>query len=461
MKKLQRRTIAILLCLAMAAMMFGCSAPAEDTPSDSDSNVQTGDGEVQELTFWFWGCSAEQQEAFQRTLVDPFNEKYPQYHMTVEHRNTVNKDVAVAMAANEGPDIIYESSPALALEYIAAGKYLNLDEYAEQFGWKDRIIGCMYDSGCVDGSLYDLAMGMNVIGIVYNKDVLEEHGWSVPTTMDELIAIMDEALELGMYASATGNKGWQATNEDYTSLFLTAFAGPEATYEALVGETPWTDERIVHAIETSAEWYQKGYLCSDYLSVDWSDAAMLLAEGRTPFFFGPYKFIQNLPLYAVGDMEDSFGFAPFPSEDPNEPSYYTIGATGTLAINANSKNPDGAALFLDMMLSNEFVHDIVTDWPGYWAVPITTLNEVDTSDLSGLPKSFLEAVQEAVASLDAGNFGYYNSSYMPAQTFNLLYTGIEAVWMGEQTAESLLQEMDEVFQEEMASGSMPIVPQQG
>ena len=235
-----------------------------------------------------------------------------------------------------------------------------------------------------------------------------------------------------MYGSVTGNKGWQPTNEDYTSLFLNSFGGADNVYKALTDEIPWTDESLVGAIETSAEWYQKGYLGTDYFSLDWSDSAMLLAEGKAPFYFGPLKFIQNLMPYAVDENADNFGFTVFPAAG-DVPATYTVGATGLLAINEKTEHKDVCAEFLDMMMTNDFVTEMAKDWPGYWAVPLTTLGEIDMSQFEGLSKMFMEGVAEACAAIDAGNFGYYNSSYMPAEAFDLMCV-VDSVWLGEKDA---------------------------
>ena len=309
-----------LICTLMAGTLLVGTVTGCGSSSEGDSSAKGTELEL-------FSSKAENKDILQK-LVDKFNEEHPGFNLTVESRSSVNKDMAVALSADEGPDIIYESSPSLALTYIQAGKYANLDEYAEKYGWEDKILGCMYDSGLYDGSLYSLPMGMNVIGMVYNKEVLEENNWEVPTTVDELTKIMDEAMEKGMYASVTGSKGWQQTNEDYTSLFLNSFGGTDKVYEALTDATPWTDEALTGAIQTSADWYQKGYLGTDYLSLDWADSAALLAEGRAPFFFGPMKFIQNLMDYAD---EDLFGFTAFPAADADTPAVYTVGATGLLA----------------------------------------------------------------------------------------------------------------------------------
>lgn len=451
-----KKKLSILLIFALCLSLL-CACGGSDTQNDeADVDDTTADGETVELSMWFWGATSEQQQAMADNLVDKFNDAHPGYHMTVEYRSSVNKDVAVALAADEGPDIVYESSSSLALTYIQAGKYANLDEYAEKYGWQDKLLSCMYDSGVYEGSLYTVPMGMNSIGMIYNKQVLEENGWEVPTTVDELTAIMDEAIAKGMYGSVTGNKGWQATNEDYTSLFLSSFAGADKVYSALTDEIPWTDEALVSAIETSAEWYQKGYLCCDYLSMGWGDAANQLAAGNSPFYFGPMRFLQNLMAYAVDDMADAFGFTVFPATDDVEATY-TIGSSGLLAINANCEYKDVCAEFLDMLMSNDFVEAMAKDWPGYWAVPLTTLGEIDMSQFEGLSKTFMDGVMATCDAVEAGNFGYYNSTYMPAESFDKMCV-VDSVWLGEMDAETFMAEIDEIFQKEYDAGACPICP---
>lgn len=446
-----------VLCILMALVICtGVLASCGEKDTNENPNAESKNVE---LSMWFWGATSEQQAALANNLVDKFNETHPGYHMTVEYRSSVNKDMAVALSADEGPDIIYESSPSLALTYIQAGKYANLDEYAKKYNWQDKLLGCMYDSGIYDGSLYSLPMGMNIIGMVYNKQVLEENNWKVPTTVDELTAIMDEAIAKGMYGSVTGNKGWQPTNEDYTSLFLNSFGGADVVYNALTDQASWTDPTLVNAIKTSAEWYEKGYLGSDYFSLDWADSASLLAEGRAPFYFGPLKFIQNLIGYAVDDKADNFGFTAFPAVGEN-PATYTVGATGLLAINENTEHKDVCAEFLDMLMTEDFVEAMAKDWPGYWAVPLKNLSEIDVEKFDGLSKTFMSGVAEACAAIASGDFGYYNSSYMPPEAFDLMCV-VDSVWLGEKDAESFMKEIDDSFQKSYDAGACPICPAPG
>lgn len=467
MKRKIKALMAASMCLSLLAGCGNSGGNANDSDAGSETGSEAGTaaqitradtGKIP-ISMWFWGSDEGQQKALQRVLIDKFNETHPEYELTVEYRSTVNKDMSVALAADQGPDIVYESSPSLAASYIQAGKYEDLTPYAEKYGWQERLIKPMYDSSTMNGKLYSIPMGLNVIGMVYNEKVLHDNGWEVPTAEEELVKIMDEAMAKGMYASVTGNAGWRETNEDYSSLFLNSFAKPEDVYKCLTNEEDWNSEPMIHALEKSAEYYQKGYLCSDYTSFGWAEAASLLATDGSPFFFGPMKFIQNLIGYAEGDLKDSFKFTAFPATQANNVPTYTIGATGLLAINANSEHKDVCAEFLDMLLSVDFVTEISQDWPGYWGVPLKDLSGIDADSYDGLTKTFLQGISEACAAIDSGHFGYYCSSYMPPETFRE-FVAIDTVWFNETTTGELLGKADRVFDKEFEKGVLPPVPAQ-
>ena len=423
------------------------------------SSLAAAQGDREKLTMWFWGTPPEYRDVMEAQLGERFASIQDDYELVVEYRASVNKDVHVALNANEGPDIVYESSPSLAIPYIEAGKYENLDRYAEQYGWEDRMIPAMYESSKVKGSLYTIPVGLNAIGMFYNKKVLDDNGWAVPETLDELTAVMDAALEKGLYASVTGNKGWKPTNEDYASLFLTHFAGPDAIYAALMGETPFNTPEMQLAVSTSAEWFKKGYL-SDYVNLDWGESAMLLGAGKAPFFFGPTKFFQFAAPFFTGENADNLRFKAFPEGSPGIGEVYAVGATAVLGINANSSSEkqDAAAEVLNIILTPEFAAGMAEHWPGYWGVPLKDLN-IDPDTLSGPSKYFIEATMNAAQAVTEGRFGFYCSSYFPPESFDILCVNIDTVWFDQDTPEGILEKTDRAFAEEM--DLVPPVPQPG
>lgn len=456
--KLMATVLSFIIIFSVVTACSGNNGGSSGNNNAESAGSKGADGRTP-LTMWFWGAAPEQRDVLQKVLIDKFNNMQDKYELNIEYRASVNKDIGVALAASEGPDIVYESSPSLIMKYVEAGKVDSLETYAEKYGWKDKLIGALYESSTVEGKLYSIPMGLNVIGMVYNKKVLEQNGWSVPTTIDALVDVMEQAKAKGLYASVTGNKGWQPTNEDYTSLFLTHFAKAETVRKALTNEIDWNNPEIAFAVEKSKEWFQNGYLGGkDYTNLDWGSSAQLLAEGRSPFFFGPTKFLQNAPSFFTGDAKNDLGFAPFPAGIEGIGERYAFGATGVLGINANSKHKDAAAEVINMIINKDFVAEMARDWPGYWGVPLKDL-DIDTSKLDGVSKTFFEAMQLAVDAIGKGNFGFYASSYMPSNTFDILGVNIDTVWYDQESTEQILKKADEAFDKEYNKDELPPVPQ--
>lgn len=463
MKKLKK----LLAPLLVVLMLCGCAAndvPAADTdeaanPGAAEETV-TENGEDIELTMWFWGATPEQQEVMQTALIDRFEAENPGYKLVVEYRSSVNNDVRVAISADQGPDILYESSPGLAGTYIEAGKYADLSEYAEQYGWKDRLLSAAYDSCTFNDKLYLVPMGINLVGMYYDAKNLADNGWEVPETIEDVEAIMDDAMSKGMYASLNGNATWRANNEDYVTMFLNNWAGPEEVYKALTGEQDWASPRLIEAVEKCGEWYQKGYLCKDYLALGRNEALQMMADGQSPFHFGASKSYQFAAPFYTDDRAGDLKFMALPAGNSGVESNYAMGCTGVLGINEASEHKDICAKFLDMLMTTETVAELSKDWTGYWYVPLKNLGEIDASSWGEYAKSAMESIQAAVEQINSGNFGYFSSSVMPPATLEE-FINIETVWYGETDAESFMKHVDEIFDDEEAKGLVPPIPALG
>lgn len=468
---MKKKLVAVLLTVSMVATMAaGCqistsSDDSEDTDAAATEDVTVlSDEELEgreEITMWFWGAEPYAQEAMKEILVDKYNASQDEYQLVVEFRPSVDSDMTTALAANQGPDIVYGSGPAFVMPLVEAGKLENLDEYSKQYGWEDKILQPYYESGTVNGNLYSLVNGVSTMGVFYNKKVLEDNGWEVPTTIEEMEAIMDEALEKGMYASVTGNKGWQPVNENYGSLFLTHIAGPETMYKVLTGEESWVNDDVKAAIEKSKEWWDKGYLAGeDYVNLNFSESLQLLSEEKAPFFVGPSIAFQWAASYFVDDKEENIAFIPFPATEQVPETTYTLGAACTLSINANAEqsHKDEAAKIIDMMMNAEFMQEMTAAWPGYWGTPLKDLSSVDTSGMSYLSSQFVEVVKSVSDAVNNGNFGYYDNVFFPSATQTRI-VNIDEVWYETSTVDEYVQSLEDAFQEEFDKGLVPPIPQ--
>lgn len=446
----------LILTLVISAGLFaGCGKKS----SEDKSTEKSADGK-EVITMWFWGAEPYAQDAMNQLVAEKYNDSQDKYELKIEYRNSVDPDMTTALAAGKGPDIVYGSGPAFVMPLVEAGKLEPMDRYAEEYGWEDNILEPIYETGKVDGSLYSLANSINTVGVFYNKAVLDANGWDVPETIEEMEQIMDEAMEKGLYASVTGNKGWKPVNENYASLFLTHYAGAENVYKCLMGEEKWNSEPIVSAIEKSAEWYEKGYLAGkDYGNLLFGESLQLLADEKAPFFIGPTLAYQWAVSYFTDEKEENLGFTAFPSTEKCPGETYTLSVCCTLSINANAAedHKDEAAKIIDMMMQPEFMQEMTTVWPGYWGTPLKDMSAIDDSQMGALSKAYVDTVKKVSNAVETGNFGYYTNVFFPSAT-QQVFIDVENVWFRTESAEALMDRADVEFERELEKGLVPAIP---
>lgn len=459
-----KRLLTLLLSLLMVLTLFGCSKQPANSGSagggggsaDAGNTGDAADAPGQEfpdreqLTFWFWGAATNHQEHMKKVLCDWYNNSQDKYELSLEFRATVDADIPVALAAGQGPDIVYVSGPSYTATFAQEGLVLDLTPYSEQYGWNDRLLDIAYQACTLDGKLYCLPGGLLVGGLFYNKDVFADEGWSVPATMDELITTLDAAKEKGYYPLAAGNKGWKPCNDNFSSMIIGSYLPGSYIYNALTGQGSFSDPAIVDAVQKSADWYQAGYLAgNDYVNLESSEVMQSLCNKKAAMVAAVSQYFQWIdPEYA-----DSIGFTAMPNTYSDH-DVYMVALPCEFAINANSKAPDECAKILDYMMSSEFVMAMNEVWPAYWNIPVKDLADADASTLTGLSKTCLEVVQKAIPDVDAGYFTYHPTTFYPSAT-DTVFQDIDTVWQGVMTAEQFCDTVAAELENDIAKNLVP------
>ena len=355
-------------------------------------------------------------------------------------RQTVN----TAIASGTGPDIIlYDAGPSYAGVLADAGLLLPLDDYAAQYGWTERVAAPAIEATTIDGTLYGMPLTTDLVGMYYNKTLLDQEGMTVPETLEDLVAFCGEATEKGYVPIAFGNNpGWEAFHQ--FSMTSNQMIGPEAMRALLMeNQGSWATPEITTAIEAFFVTLRDAGCFPD-------DANAITYDDGNSLFFSGEALLHTTGSWLVGDivanMPDSeVGFVPFPEIEGGQGPVWISGVGSAWFITQNSAHPDEAAAFLDFAYSPESLDRWVEENRFFVPVEIDMANiEVDP-----LTASVLEARQSAA---DEGvQFGYNVDVVAPPEFNDMMQNGFQAILAGDKTPEQQAADLQAAWEEGMGA----------
>ncbi|MEA2511683.1 MAG: raffinose/stachyose/melibiose transport system substrate-binding protein [Thermomicrobiales bacterium] len=375
-----------------------------------------------------------------------FTEQNPNITITLESVQTdqMRQTVNTALASGTGPDIIfYDAGPGYAGVLANAGLLAPLEEFATQYGWKDKIAGPSLEATSLNGQLYGLPLQVDLIGMYYNTQLLEQEGLQVPETVEQLKTFCTQAKEKGYTPMAfSDNPGWQAFHQ--FSMTSNAMIGPEAMRSLLTqNQGSWNTPEIVTAIKTFfVDLKEAGCYSEDANALTYDDANALFYSGQS--------LLNPTGSWLVGDLAENMpdaelGFVPFPQIDGAKGRYWVSGVGSAFYISAKSQHQAEAAQLLDYFFSDAVIKRWIED-AGFY-VPV----QVDTASLNVSPlyKSILDVLQTAVGGQT--EFGYNVDVLAPPQFNDAMTNGFQAIISGDKTPEELAAELQAAWEAGMSA----------
>ena len=198
------------------------------------------------------------------------------------------------------------------------------------------------------------ASGNEVCGFLYNKQVLADCGLDYdknpPKNVEQFMKDLETIKGKGYQPIVAGDGGWgEAFFVAYASWWVQA-SGSERVASDSYGATKYADDPgFLKAFETGADLYAKGYVNTDYATIESPIESFL--EG-TSAFIATGNWNTTTAMEGLG--ADNVGFLNPPNIDDAAPIQNTlIGGPGqALVVSKASKNPDLAIKFLSF-LSNK------------------------------------------------------------------------------------------------------------
>ena len=386
--------------------------------------------ETIELRVWdqFTGPESDAVDAIYASFTEqnPNIEIVREVIQTEQMRQTVN----TAISSGTGPDIIfYDAGAGYAGVLAEAGLLMPLDDLADQYGWRDRIASQSLDATSIDGTLYGLPLQVDLIGMYYNQSLMEEEGFAVPQTVEELKTFCQQASEAGYVPLAfTNNPGWQAFHQ--FSMMTTNMVGPDAL-EALLyeNEGSWNSPEIIEGIQTFyVELREAGCFSDSVNALTNDDAAAMFLSGQSLMYpTGSWMIPEFTSESVPADMD--IQMMPFPEPEGGQGSFWVSGVGSAYYISANSQHQEAAGQFLEYLFSPETAQRWVEE--AGMLLPMS----VDTSEMELPPlyKSILEVLDTAASG--EIEFGYNIDVIAPPEFNDTMLNGFQSILSGEKTPE--------------------------
>jgi raffinose/stachyose/melibiose transport system substrate-binding protein len=354
-KALTRRRQRVMTALAAVAatplLLAGCTADSGGAPSDGSIGGT--------LTYWKGMDTVDDETTAtaEKLFVTPFTDRYPavDFQLIPQADEGLQQKMQTALAAGQGPDFVETPGSATAIPYAQAGYLADLDDLADEEGWKDSILPWALDMGVIDDKLVAIPTTYETLVLYYNKTLFDANGWEAPTDRDSLEEIASKAESKGIIPFAAGNADYKGATEWVLSAYLNQVAGAGTIHDALAGDLDFTDPAIVSAVQLmiddfEAGWYGGGV--EKYFSTTDPQRYAGLATGDSAMYISGSWDIEALNEY-FDESGQEWGWVSLPAlADGVTNEVYPLSVGGTMSINSATRNLPAAEAYLAWLFSD-------------------------------------------------------------------------------------------------------------
>lgn len=333
-----RRCLAALLAASLL-LLSGCGS-SSDEASDTDSGA---------LTWETWGGYGAHQK-----FLELAKEKYPDIELEFISYTGGNRTGYswAQMRAGDIPDIFITSQ--ILDKDLAKEHLVDLSGYP----FINDLPTSVLDQISLDGEVYLLPVNYAMYGIFYNKTLMEEHKWEVPSDFAELKALCEEIRQEGLIPGVIGT---QLTGGPFSTVFNLAKTDWFTTFEGV----KWEQDFLAGDAAAKGRWedtmdYVKQYMDIGMFHTDPQDInnpeLLLSYLGNRQAVF--CTAVQTVNITEFPETGDKLGMMPFISKDGGKniymysPSFY-FGLSSRLTEPGNEKKLEDAVKLLSLVYSEE------------------------------------------------------------------------------------------------------------
>lgn len=335
-----KKTTALALAAIIPAMLAlsGCS-------ESTDANVT-----VIELVQY----KPEAVEAFEE-IERRFNETHDDVQLKIESPNEAMTILKTRFIREDYPDIVGIGGDINYSNFLDSDMFMDISDFEgiskvkPVYTEMENALHFLPEDG-----VYTLPYAANCAGVLYNKDMFEEHGWSIPETWSEFVDLCEQISSEGIYPLYFGYKDTWTCLSPWNSLAV-GLAPADTCAKVNSGETTFSKEyrETAEKMQALLEYGEPNPYAYSY-----NDACTAFARGESAMFtIGSYAVPQIKSVNP--DMNiDSFTF---PANDNESDNVLTSGIDLQFCVMSECENKEAAYEVLRFLCEDETVQIYLDD----------------------------------------------------------------------------------------------------
>ena len=354
---------------------------------------------------------------------EQFNATHDDIHLTISSPNDASTIMRTRFIREDYPDIIGIGGDINYSYYVDADILADVSDYEGLSDVKQSYIDILENLEITpkDGT-YGVPYVANAAGILYNKDMFEEHGWEIPESWGALIDLCEEIQSEGILPFYFGFRDTWTCLAPWNSLAVD-LAPADTCQQVNAGETTFSEE-YVEVAEKCLELVSYGP--EDPFAYGYNDACTAFANGESAMYpIGSYAVPQILSVNPEMNIDS------FVTPGNDDPSKNTLnsGVDLMFAVTAECENKEAAYEVLDFLMEDENIQAYIDDQN---AVPCKE-GDFDLAPMLDGMTPFIES----------GNMTDYQDHYYPSE---MAADALIQTYLINKDAEAFLKDFDTRWQ---------------
>ena len=287
-----------------------------------------------------------------------FNETHDDIHLTIESPNEAMTILKTRFIRENYPDIVGIGGDINYSNFLDAELFMDISDLDVTAQVKPAYAEMEKELEFIpqDG-IYALPYVANAAGVLYNKDMFEEHGWEVPETWSEFTALCEQIESEGIQPLYLGYKDTWTCLAPWNALAV-GLTPSDTCAQVNQGNTTFTDNyrEVAEKTEALLEYAEPNPYAYGY-----NDACTAFARGESAMYtIGNYAIPQIKSVNPDINI-DSFTF---PANESEADNVLNSGVDLHFRVMKETKNKEAVYEVLRFLYEDETINIYLEDQGG-------------------------------------------------------------------------------------------------